>query len=121
MGWEVHLTRADDWTDSEANPITAPEWLAVVAADPQLRLDTQNGPYFAVWAGPCNHPDGAWFDWADGCVSTKNPDRAILAKMLQLADKLGGRVQGDDGEEYIRPEDLFEPTETPRRPWWRFW
>ncbi len=80
-------------------------------------------PYFAVWSGPCTDPDGGWFDWADGCVSTKNPDRAILGKLLQLADKLGAVVQGDDGEVYMRCEDLFSDPEVAvrPRPWWRLW
>lgn len=124
MGWEVHMTRADPWTDSAARPITSDEWLAVVASDPELRIDPANGPYFAVWSGPCSYPDGGWFDWADGCVSTKHPDRAILGKLLQLAARLGAFVQGDDGEVYTCPEDLppdEEITAAPRRPWWQFW
>jgi uncharacterized heparinase superfamily protein len=43
-------------------------------------------------------------------VFTKNPDRAILAKLLQLAQRLEARVQGDEGEFYRRPEDLAEKT-----------
>jgi hypothetical protein len=124
MGWEVHLTRAANWSDSDQHPITAEEWLAVVATDPELSIDTTNGPYFAVWSGPSSYPDGGWFDWADGCVSTKHPDQAILGKLLQLAARLGAVVQGDDGEVYSRPEDLLldEPVATARRrPWWRLW
>ena len=94
MGWEVHMTRADHWPDSDQRPITADEWLAVVAADPELRIDAANGSYFAVWSGLVSYPDGGWFDWADGCVSTKHPDRAILGKLLQLAGRLGAVVQG---------------------------
>ena len=108
MGWEVHMTRADDWSDSAQRPITADEWLAVVAADPELEIDKANGPYFTVWSGPCSYPDGGWFDWANGRVSTKHPDRTILGKMLQLAARLGARVQGDDGEEYTDPAQLTD-------------
>lgn len=106
MGWEVHLTRADFWPESAERPITADEWLAIVEADHELRIDAANGPYFAVWSGACSYPEGAWFEWSDGQVSTKNPDRAILGKLLQLADRLGAVVQGDDGEVYSTPEDL---------------
>lgn len=108
MGWEVHMTRADDWSQSAQRPITADEWLAVVAADPELRINEANGPYLAVWSGPCSYPDGGWFEWADGCVSTKHPDRAVLGKILHLAARLGARVQGDDGEEYTDPSQLPE-------------
>jgi hypothetical protein len=124
MGWEVHMTRAKHWPDSDKQPITADEWLSVVAADPELRIDEANGPYFAVWVRAKHIPDGAWFAWANGCVSTKHPDRAILGKLLQLASKLSAAVQGDDGEVYLRPEDLPEAgqvTKERHRPWWRFW
>ena len=122
MGWEVHMTRADYWPGSDRRPITADEWLAAVAADPELRIDPANGPHFAVWSGPCSYPDGGWFDWADGCVSTKHPDQAILGKLLQLAAALGAVVQGDDGEVYSRAEDLppDEAVAAGQRSWWRF-
>jgi hypothetical protein len=120
MGWEVHITRADHWTESEQRPITSTEWLAIVATDSELRIDDDNVPHFAVWSGQFSYPDGAGFDWSDGCVTTKNPDRAILGKMLELAAKLGAKVQGDDGEVYNVAEELPESAET-WRPWWRFW
>ena len=106
MGYNLHIHRADDWCKCDRHPITAAEWLAVVGADPELRIDGRSGPYFAVWPGPCRYPDGTWFDWSEGRVFTKNPDRATLAKMLELAGKLGARVQGDHGEFYNRPEDM---------------
>jgi hypothetical protein len=127
MGYNLHITRADDWVDSERQPIRAQEWLAVVAEDPELRLHPTGGPYLAVWPGPCRYPDGTWFDWLDGRVFTKHPDRATVAKMLQLAARLGARVQGDHGEWYTAPVDMpwdeeSRPAgERPRRPWWRFW
>ena len=105
MGYDLHITRADDWSDSHANPISAEEWLAVVAADPELKLDPANGPHFAVWTQGAD-PEGAWFDWSDGQVFTKNPDRATLATMLRLAERLGAKVQGDDGELYTDPSQL---------------
>src|SRR5262245_55779019 len=124
MGWEVHMTRAEHWTESDQCPITKEEWLAVIKADPELRIEEANGPCFAVWPGPCIYPEGSWFDWPDGQVNTKNPDRAILGKLLQLADKLSATVQGDDGEIYSCPEDLPVSNvvkTSPRRVWWRFW
>lgn len=108
MGYDLHITRAGDWAESEQMPITADEWLAVVAADPELRIDDRNGPYFAVWPGPCSYPEGGWFDWFEGRISTKNPDRAILGKMLQLAHTLRAVVQGDEGELYTHPDELWE-------------
>jgi hypothetical protein len=107
MGYEVHMTRADEWSRSAERPITADEWSAVVAADPELQIDEANGPYFAVWRDPCTGSDGGWFDWADGQVSTKQPDRSLVKKLLQLADKFGATVQGDDGEVYSHPSQFL--------------
>jgi hypothetical protein len=124
VGYELHIHRADEWYHSDQRPITAEEWLAVVAAGPELRIDERSGPYFAVWPGPCRYPGGTWFE---GRVFTKNPDRATLAKMLELAGRLGARVQGDHGEFYTRPEDLPSEEEfaasvaRAQRPWWRLW
>jgi hypothetical protein len=105
VGYDVHITRARHWSDNAASPIEAEEWLAVVEADPELAIDAENGPYFAVWSGQCSNPDGGWFDWSVGDVFTKNPDRATVGKMLRLASLLGASVQGDDGEVYRSADD----------------
>ena len=90
MGYELHIHRAKVWHQSDREPITAEEWQALVAADPEL----------------ARGPDGEPFHWADGAVAVKHPDRATLATMLAIAARLGARVQGDDGEFYTRPGDL---------------
>ena len=110
MGYDFHITRAEDWSQSETNPIRAEEWLAIVADDPELTLDASNGPYFAVWSGDTTDPERAWFDWSHGRVFTKNPNRATLRKMLGVAERLGALVQGDDGEPHT---DASEISDTP--------
>jgi hypothetical protein len=127
MGYDLHVTRAEHWFESEEDPISADEWLAVIADDPELRIDARNGPYFAVWSGFCSHSGGAWFNWSSGQISSKFPDRAILGKMLQLASHLGAKVQGDEGELYSNQNDLPSEEEEQAalrclcRPWWKFW
>jgi hypothetical protein len=100
MGYDLHITRAEQWTESEQLSITADEWLAYVATDPELRLAGYNGPYFALWSGPSKHPD-PWFDWSRGCIETKNPDPPLIAKAIAIAHRLQARVLGDDGEAYL--------------------
>jgi hypothetical protein len=39
VGYDVHITRAEHWVDSEEHPISLPEWLRYVASDPEMRLD----------------------------------------------------------------------------------
>jgi hypothetical protein len=110
MGYDLHITRAENWFDSQQKPITPEEWLAVIGRDPELVIDPRdNGPYFALWLKhSLVHGDHPWLDWFEGRVHTKYPDRKTLGKMLEIASRLGAKVQGDNGEQYSRPEDLQE-------------
>jgi hypothetical protein len=104
MGYDLHVTRAEDWSDNEGRQITRDEWFALVASDSELTLDPVHGDDYALWSGSCRYPD-PWFNWTQGNISTKNPDKQIIAKMIQIAAKFGARVQGDDGEFYDSPPD----------------
>ena len=98
MGYDLHITRRKHWPDT-GDDITADEWLAHVRRDSELRLQPQAGPYFAEWIGP-SELDEPWLDWSNGQIHTKNPDRALMDKMVVIASQLGATVQGDDGEIY---------------------
>jgi hypothetical protein len=98
MGYDLHITRRRHWADA-GRDIFAEEWLRLVAQDPELTLAPHHGPWVAVWHGPSTL-DAPWMDWSGGNISTKNPDRALIAKMVQLARQLDATVQGDDGETY---------------------
>ena len=136
MGYDVHITRTPDWTDSESEPITIEEWLAYVSSDPEMRVDgfaeaaTSSGslryenPGLAVWTAWSEHgrdENFAWFDLRHGRVTVKNPDDAILAKMSAIAERLRARVQGDEGEFYPQSATDTQDSETTkaRRSWWR--
>ena len=127
MGYELHITRAEHWSENEGKEISAEEWLAAVRGDRELTLVPEHGPHFARWSGASRHRD-PWLDWSAGNVYTKNPDSALLRKMMHLAEQLGGRVQGDDGELYAGDEpldDYLTPSsgsaQQPAQPtsWWR--
>jgi hypothetical protein len=98
VGYDLHITRRKNWSEA-GNDITAEEWLAYVAKDPELSLFPENGPHFALWSGKSKHAD-PWLDWFNGNVYTKNPDEALIDKMLAIARSLNAQVQGDDGEIY---------------------
>ena len=116
MGYDVHITRANEWWEAESAPITLDEWLLTVKADPEMRLDgfaevttpegstirydNQGLAVWKVWEG--HHEDGnkAWFDYHRGRITVNNPDDRIIAKMKQIAERLGAKVIGDEGEEY---------------------
>jgi hypothetical protein len=60
----------------------------------------------ARWNGKGQHPD-LWLDWFQGNISTKNPEAALIDKMMQIADALGAHLQGDDGEVYRNGRDAL--------------
>jgi hypothetical protein len=148
MGYDLHITRKEHWSD-EMRPgvdISLEDWLIYIDQDTQLELsdsyrikvpgsktESQVAPGFCLWK---MHPsnDKPYFHFSDGDISTKNPDGDTIQKLLTISEKLNARVQGDDGEIYIRSTqglisggydiliDRDESGITPdKKPWWKFW
>jgi hypothetical protein len=120
MGYEVHITRAEDWTESADYPISESEWLKVVHSDPSLHISDEGT---VLWLDHPDKPsDKPQFWYADGMITKKHPDECTLQKMAEIADRLNARVIDDDGAEYGEEEDA-ETAESPdgenQRPWWR--
>ena len=99
MGYDLHITRAKNWSDNKNKWISSEEWLLFVKSDSELTLNADNGPFFTNWSGQSSY-EYPWLDWSEGNVFTKNPDKAIVEKMLYIANKLNAKVQGEDGEVY---------------------
>lgn len=93
MGCDIHITRRRFWAD-KGNDITAEEWLAYVQRDSELCARPENGRCFAEWRS------GSWLDWSEGVIFSKNPDDAIVQKMVAIAGQLNATVRDDDGELY---------------------
>jgi hypothetical protein len=145
MGYELHITRRENWIDEDVSKmITLEEWKNYIANDSEMRLDgyaeatTSNGESvncssegLAVWMGYSkNHIDGnyAWFDYNSGNIDVKNPDPEIIGKMLQIALKLEATVQGDDGEMYGRnthepasQSSSSSPEKETKKRRWKLW
>ncbi|MEU2296632.1 hypothetical protein, partial [Streptomyces antibioticus] len=107
MGYDIHITRREDWWDEGGPGIATHEWEAVVESDADLSMI----PPPSEWSGPSQwsavmttHPDeerfGTALHWASGEIRAKNPSDILIAKMRQVAKALNARVQGDDGEYY---------------------
>ena len=103
MGYDIHITRKKYYFDEEGEAISEKERLDYISDDPELILKKEQGEFYAQWSGKCKYYE-PWFDDLAGNIYTKNPDENILAKMLQIASELNAKVQGDDGELYIRPD-----------------
>lgn len=142
MGYDVHITRRQQWFDSDKPEITIEEWLALVASDSEMRLDgspeamlpdggtlRHEDPSLAVWVRYSGHMVGrnmAWLWLWRGNIVAKNPDEEIRSKMWRLAQALHARVQGDELELYGSDGQPLEDLQTDRTPvmkrtWWRFW
>ena len=145
MGYDLHITRREHWSDTETSDISFKEWLTYVNGDEELDLTDgyeiklgtetqfQNRPGFCEWnAHPTEREPNArpWFAYWKGSIDTKNPDIDTIRKMIQIASALNAKVQGDDGEIY--DEEYLSELENPKkqkasfrvenkRAWWKFW
>lgn len=134
MGYDLHITRKLNWFDEESSTdISLADWIAYVNEDNEMRLDnfadamTDEGQNMkvkseglSVWTKYSkNGIDGnyAWFQYMNGQIVVKNPDKEIINKMIDIASVLGAKVQGDDGEFYETRELINKK----KQPWWKFW
>jgi len=96
MGYHVTILRT---RGTQSLPIAGDEIERAAAALPGWRYDR---------AERTLHADGGLQLWsANGTLWTKNPDDAALERMIALADALGARVRGDEGETYRAPDDPY--------------
>lgn len=134
MGYDLHITRASDFSDSASDPIALQEWLEYVASDPELRVTgaaevaapdgsvlRYENEGLAVWTAPGKHQDATiWFDYRGGSIVVKNPDEKVVEKMVSIARALNARVQGDDGEYYGENDQAQQPASpADSKRWWQ--
>lgn len=113
MSYDLHITKAAEWPQSSAQPITESEWKDAVVNDGQLRLDASvtavnpktgetiriDNPRMASWTDPATG-DKFFFSYSRGKITVSNPSETGVEKMKAVASALGARVQGDEGEWY---------------------
>src|SRR6476646_8686526 len=100
MGYDVHITRKNEWFDEDGPQISQDEWRSYVESDSDLKITgvaehtTPHGetirlssPLLTEWR---KHSNGStvWFSYHEGNLTVKNPDEECLAKMRQIASKL---------------------------------
>lgn len=118
MGYDFHITRKADWSDKDGPTIAEAEWRDLVASDPELTIDadtrcwTTDGEWlFVAWRG-----EAGALAFLNGEITSTNPDEPLIRKMVEIAERLGATVQGDDGERY---PDALDARAARRPSWWR--
>lgn len=107
MGYAVYITRASTHTEGSRTPIGRDEWRALIVEDPELEVPDPAVPDFALFLGR-SRLEEPWMDLEDGNVYTNSPDEAVFRKLIALAERLGARVEGEDGEGYHLEGDRVE-------------
>jgi len=111
MGYELHITRAAEWVDSEEHPIGRDEWATYADQHPDL---VSNGS--VEWADigrettyDCTDKYGSAvsLSWRRGKVDVYGCNGEDYSKLLAIADGLNARLVGDEDEEY----SLFGPVD----------
>ena len=130
MGYDLHITRKEYWADEEGEgSISLSEWNAHVENDPELIQDPDNPGEnnYLYLRDSGNWP--LWYSPESGEINTKNPDTDVIQKLVRIANSLGAKVQGDDGELYDLDGNIVSdqaskstsPNASAKKPWWKIW
>lgn len=120
MGYEIHITRAEDWVEDD-NPITIEEveeifdklpkgfsidrsGVVTAVAPDGHRISAEVGPYVQYHDG--NDDSMVCIYFLSGGPSFKVRDEKQILPILELADALNAKIQGDELEIYTRESIL---------------
>lgn len=135
MGYDLHIIRKTNWEIDEESNISLDEWLNYMEGDAELEPDSfdKTNPEltqgFCYWNNPAaeEEEDRPWLDYGHGLISTKNPEKATIIKMVSIANTLNAKVTGDEGEFYDELGDAIinakvnNQNPQSRKPWWKLW
>lgn len=115
MGYDAHLTRADNWLDSALTPIGLDEWVEAGRASDALvelsEIEYPTGvPVFLLGDDPVSSPA---LYWRDGEVVVRGADLEHLPSLVTVAEAIEARVVGDDGEVYGDSSPVLPPSPAP--------
>ncbi len=125
MGYDLHITRSEDWSDPDGTPIPLEEWrnfttahddihdVPITSPEGDIIMDDTGAGSVAV---RLSTGDWAPLWWVDGNVVSKNPSREMVQFMARIAVELSARVQGDDGEVYGLDGEPLPEIEAPQKP-----
>lgn len=138
MGYDFYITRKEDWSDSDGPQITLTDWTEYLFIENSLEIDRDHAaevdPRVASGAKEATH--ARWLDWPGrepgvreawvwleaGNLIATDADTDFRRKLFLIADGLGARLMGENGEFYnsigeVETGDVSEG----KRPWWKFW
>lgn len=128
MGYDVHITRKEFWSDPEGPRIERNEWEGYVSSDKDVFSDPNNGDDdFLIKLASIEQP--AWYDSELGEIYTKNPSKEVMTKLWVIAEALSASVLGDDDEKYgangelVQNLELQELLDRPsaKKKFWQVW
>ena len=102
MGYHITILRSDG---ARQIPIAEPEMLELLRSRPDLSFREAEAGHIEF--GPADRPAAPLLVWQNGEIWTDGPDEATLSLMLELAERLGARVRGDELETYRTPTETY--------------
>ena len=113
MAYGFHITRGEFWAEDPA-PVTFDEAVQAIrdlpdfSVDPEGKVQTVNprsGQTLTMMLGKCIvYRDTVRIAFNAGAPAFAVRDTAELPPFLELAERLGAQVQGDEGEVYTKDD-----------------
>lgn len=98
-GYDFHITRKNHWANDVGPKISFDEWKEYVLTDHQVIRDSNNSEFDFIVTLP-NEVFPLWYNTRTSEIYTKNPSEDAIRKLIEIAEKLKAKVQGDEGEFY---------------------
>ncbi|WP_435207201.1 hypothetical protein [Micromonospora sp. bgisy143] len=104
MGYELHISRAEEYYDSEERPIALQDWLSYAEGNPALRAGEWLGwgeERQSIFEYTCGDGSVVSLTWFEGGITIKGHfDSDPYREFGAIAGDLRANLQGDDGERY---------------------
>ncbi|MDQ8735781.1 hypothetical protein [Paenibacillus sp. LHD-38] len=107
MSYDIHITRADHWTESTNKPIAMEELKNYFSGKSEFEYSKEfsiTGPFsmtisgeFFIWS---NEDVKVPFRYSEGMITISHADDEVIDKMKEVAAELNAIVQGEEGETY---------------------
>lgn len=89
MSYDLHITKANNWIESESHPITTDDMLKIAEL-----MEAYKGIPFIL---------------RKGRITLCGADDHVIGLMIEMAERIGAYVQGDEGEYYDNNSKMYPP------------